>query len=115
MNPQTFRVGNIVKAQVSFIAAPLKDNKHKMIVVLHSIALLNATLSQVRTNIAYPHLQSLLMSMQEALKCRMCEPEPTQRATMLKRRVGYSEYMDVEGISEAMEVDKHIERRQRID
>jgi hypothetical protein len=116
MNPQTFRVGDVVEAQVSFIAAPLKDNKHKMIVVLRSIALLNATFSQVRTNIAYPHLQSLLTSMQEALKRRMCKPEPTQRATTLKRRVGYGEYyMEVEGRSEAMEVDKQVERRQRID
>ena len=46
VNPQIFRVGDIVEAQVSFIAVPLKDNKHKMIVVLRSIALLDATFSQ---------------------------------------------------------------------
>ena len=97
VNLQTFRVGDIVEAQVSFIAAPLKDNKHKMIVMLHSIALLNATLSQVKTNIAYPHLQSLLMSMQGVLKRRMSEPEPTQRATTLKRRVGYIRGGDIRG------------------
>lgn len=48
VNPQIFRVGDIVEAQVSFIAVPLKDNKYKMIVVLRSIALLDATFSQVR-------------------------------------------------------------------
>ena len=48
VNPQIFRVGDIVEAQVSFIAVPLKDKKHKMIVVLWSIALLDATFSQVR-------------------------------------------------------------------
>lgn len=49
VNPQIFRVGDIVEAQVSFIAAPLKDNKHKMIIVLRSIALLDPTFSQVRS------------------------------------------------------------------
>ena len=48
VNPQIFRIGDIVEAQVSFIAVPLKDKKHKMIVVLRSIALLDATFSQVR-------------------------------------------------------------------
>jgi len=47
VNPQIFRVGDIVEAQVSFIAVPLKDKKYKMIVVLRSIALLNGTFSQV--------------------------------------------------------------------
>jgi hypothetical protein len=49
VNPQIFRVGDIVEAQVSFIAVPLKDSKYKLIVVLRSIALLNANFSQVRT------------------------------------------------------------------
>jgi hypothetical protein len=48
VNPQIFRVGDIVEAQVSFIAVPLKDKKYKMIVVLRSIALLNPSFSQVR-------------------------------------------------------------------
>jgi hypothetical protein len=48
VNPQIFRVGDIVEAQVSFIAVPLKDNKYKMIVVLRSVALLDASFSQVR-------------------------------------------------------------------
>lgn len=49
VNPQIFRIGDIVEAQVSFIAVPLKNNKYKMIVVLRSIALLDATFSQVRS------------------------------------------------------------------
>jgi hypothetical protein len=44
----------------------------------------------------------------------MCKPETTQRTTMLKRRVGYGEYMEVEE-SEEMEVDKHVERRLKLD
>lgn len=53
VNPQIFRVGDLVEAQVSFIGVPLKDNKYKMIVVLRSIALLDATFSQVRTSGTY--------------------------------------------------------------
>ncbi|KAF8801725.1 hypothetical protein BYT27DRAFT_7114467, partial [Phlegmacium glaucopus] len=49
VNPQIFRIGDIVEAQVSFIVVPLKDNKHKMIVVLRSIALLDTRFSKVRT------------------------------------------------------------------
>lgn len=52
VNPQIFRVGDLVEAQVSFIGVPLKNNKYKMMVVLQSIALLNATFSQVRS--CYP-------------------------------------------------------------
>ncbi|KAF8809428.1 hypothetical protein BYT27DRAFT_7094373, partial [Phlegmacium glaucopus] len=45
---RNIRIGDIVKIQVSFIAVPLKDNKHKMIVVLRSITLLDQYFSQVR-------------------------------------------------------------------
>jgi hypothetical protein len=41
VNPHVFCVGDIVEAQVSFIAVPLKNHKYKMIVVLRSIALLD--------------------------------------------------------------------------
>ena len=53
-------------------------------------------------------------NIQDALKRRMSEPEPTQRTMTLKRRVGYGEYVDAEK-SEQMEVDKPAERRQKID
>lgn len=45
--PHSFRLGDLVEIQVSFIAVPLKDDKHKMIVILRSIALLNTVYSQV--------------------------------------------------------------------
>ena len=44
----------------------------------------------------------------------MWKPELTQRTITLKRRVGYGEYMDAEE-SEQMEVDKHLEKQQKID
>ena len=63
VNPQIFRVGDIVKVQVSFITVPLKDNKHKMIVMLQSIALLDASFSQVRMVVVMAtHLLFLLMN-----------------------------------------------------
>jgi hypothetical protein len=49
VNPQIFRIGDIVEAQVSFIVVPLKNDKYKMMVVLRSIALLDTYFSQVRT------------------------------------------------------------------
>ena len=61
-NPQIFRVGDIVEAQVSFIVVPIKANKHKMIVVLRSVALLDGTFSQVRNVIEQQHLKSSLVS-----------------------------------------------------
>jgi hypothetical protein len=47
----------------------------------------------------------------------MSEPEPIQRTTTLKRRVGYGEYVDAEERSEqtAMEVDRHVDTRQKLD
>ncbi|KAF8225745.1 hypothetical protein L208DRAFT_1076517, partial [Tricholoma matsutake] len=41
VGPHIFRIRDIVEIQVSFIVVPLKDKKHKMIVMLRSIALLN--------------------------------------------------------------------------
>ena len=56
MNLQNFHIGDIIEAQISFIAVPLKDNKYKMIAVLQSIVLLDASLTQVRTVIVYTHV-----------------------------------------------------------
>ena len=49
------------------------------------------------------------------MKRRRCDLHPTQRTITLKRRVGYGEYMDAVETSEHMEVDKHVERRQKLD
>ncbi|KAF8220026.1 hypothetical protein L208DRAFT_1336195, partial [Tricholoma matsutake] len=47
VGPHTFHIGDIVETQVSFIAMPLKEQKYKLLVVLHLIALLNKAYSQV--------------------------------------------------------------------
>lgn len=70
VNPQIFRVGDIVEAQVSFIAVPLKDNKYKMIVVLRSIALLDASFSQVRMAIVTNHGTLICCSYSQTRHCR---------------------------------------------
>lgn len=45
--PQMFRVGDIVQAQVSFIVIPMKGGRRKMLTVLRSLALLDGSLSTV--------------------------------------------------------------------
>ncbi|KAF8220722.1 hypothetical protein L208DRAFT_1020340, partial [Tricholoma matsutake] len=47
--PQIFRIGDIVQVQVSFVTIPVQGNKHKMLVVLRSMALLDGSLSKVCT------------------------------------------------------------------
>ncbi|KAF8221474.1 hypothetical protein L208DRAFT_1327778, partial [Tricholoma matsutake] len=47
VGPHTFCIGDIIEIQVSFIVVPLKEQKYKMLVVLHSITLLNKVYSQV--------------------------------------------------------------------
>ncbi|KAF8220048.1 hypothetical protein L208DRAFT_1336020, partial [Tricholoma matsutake] len=51
VGPHIFQIGDIVEIQVSFIVVLLKDIKHKMIIVLRFIALLNPHFSQVRMQI----------------------------------------------------------------
>jgi hypothetical protein len=46
--PQTFRLGNIVEVQLSFVGVPLKEKRCKLLLVLCSIALLDGQFSVVR-------------------------------------------------------------------
>ncbi|KAF8218807.1 hypothetical protein L208DRAFT_1347080, partial [Tricholoma matsutake] len=48
-NPQSFRISNIMQAQVSFIVVPVCGGKCKMLSVLQSIALLNRCFANVHT------------------------------------------------------------------
>jgi hypothetical protein len=47
--PQIFRLGDIVEVQMSFVCVPLKEQNFKMLTVLHSIALIDSTFTQVST------------------------------------------------------------------
>jgi hypothetical protein len=42
INPMRFRIGDIVEAQISFIAIPLKNRQYKMLVVLRAITLIDS-------------------------------------------------------------------------
>ncbi|KAF8075764.1 hypothetical protein FPV67DRAFT_1407739 [Lyophyllum atratum] len=47
IGPQSFRTGDIVEIQVSFVVVPLKGEKYKMISVLRSIAFIDGNFKQV--------------------------------------------------------------------
>jgi len=49
-NPATFRVGDIVEAQLSFNVIPLRGEKHKMLMTLRALTLLDHTHSTVSTS-----------------------------------------------------------------
>jgi hypothetical protein len=48
--PQIFRIGDIVEVQMSFVCVPLKEQNFKLLTVLHSIALIDSTFTQVRNH-----------------------------------------------------------------
>jgi len=48
ISPASFRIGDIVEAQLSFIAYPTRNGHTSMRLVLRSIALLNGQFTQVR-------------------------------------------------------------------
>ena len=45
--PHIFRIGDIVEVQVSFVVVPQKDGKKKMMPILRSLALLDASFTKV--------------------------------------------------------------------
>lgn len=45
--PQVFRVGDIVEAQISFIVIPVKGGRRKMLTVLRSLALIKGNVTSV--------------------------------------------------------------------
>lgn len=46
--PKIFRIGDIVEAQVSFVATPLQNGKRKLRTVMRTVALLDGSFAQVR-------------------------------------------------------------------
>jgi hypothetical protein len=45
--PQTFRLGDLVQAQLSFVVIPIKGGHRKMLAVLRSLAMLDGNFGQV--------------------------------------------------------------------
>lgn len=50
MGPQSFRVGDIVAIQVSFVVIPLKGEKRKMLSILRTVTLIDGTFSKVKAD-----------------------------------------------------------------
>jgi hypothetical protein len=95
-DPAKFHIGDIVELQVSFIAYPVR-NKHRMKIVLRSLALLNGTHSEVcfSSNIyLFVHLQDInFQNARMTTTIHQMNSPATQTQSIsppkLKRRVGY--------------------------
>ena len=48
IKPVKFQIGDIVKAQVSIVAFPIRDKKMKTVMILRGLTLLDGKFSQVR-------------------------------------------------------------------
>ncbi|KIM72485.1 hypothetical protein PILCRDRAFT_81820 [Piloderma croceum F 1598] len=46
-DPNKFRIGDIVEVQLLFVVVPVKENKYRLILVMHALALLDCTQSKV--------------------------------------------------------------------
>jgi hypothetical protein len=49
IDPNKFRIGDIVEAQLSFMVVPVKEGKHRLILVMRALTLLDSTQSKVCT------------------------------------------------------------------
>jgi hypothetical protein len=47
ISPAAFREGDIVDAEVTFMLVPIRNDLHKLVAVLRSLTLLDATYTQV--------------------------------------------------------------------
>ncbi|KAH9967619.1 hypothetical protein BGW80DRAFT_1462135 [Lactifluus volemus] len=68
--PQMFRVGDLVEAQLSFVVIPIKGGHRKMLTVLRSLALIKGNFIKMETK-------------------HEVEDVPTPKATTIKRKAGY--------------------------
>src|SRR6266704_1117474 len=55
--PQVFRLGDIVEAQVSFVVIPVRGGRRKMLTVLRSLALIKGNFKKVSTKLTGPGIQ----------------------------------------------------------
>jgi hypothetical protein len=49
-NPASFRVGDVVEAQISFVLVPIRDNKFTLKLVLRALSLLDSNQTKVFHN-----------------------------------------------------------------
>lgn len=82
--PQVFRVGDIVEAQLSFVVIPVKAGKRKMLTVLRSLALLDGAYTNKLVS-----LKIWILWLKLNLKQGERPQTLTALPTTLKRKVGY--------------------------
>ena len=73
VEPTKFRKGDIVEAQLSFIAVPARD-KYRMKTVLRSLAIIDSTHSEVCEDFLVNAPNSTVTSLLECPYCIYCNP-----------------------------------------
>jgi hypothetical protein len=90
INPMKIRPGDVVEAQVSFVAIPLKQQKYKVLVVLQAITLLDC--SPLRVSQHSAKLRNANKRQNASIARRMNGgAEPRRASQSLKRKIGYEE------------------------
>ncbi|KAF9455429.1 hypothetical protein BDZ94DRAFT_1367666 [Collybia nuda] len=80
MNPALFRIGDIVEAQISFLVVPIKNNYHfRVMPILRAITLLDSKFQK----------DSAILRNRAQKTYIPCDPKPTLKPIILKRKVGY--------------------------
>jgi hypothetical protein len=82
------RPGDVVEAQVSFVAIPLKQQKYKLLVVLRAITLLDC--SPLRVSRCSAKVGNANRKQNASIARRMSRgAEPHRASQSLKRKIGY--------------------------
>ena len=90
INPMKLRPGDVVEAQVSFVAILLKGQKYKLLVVLRAITLLDCSPLRVSQHSAKP--PNANEKQNASIARRLSRGTESRRASQgLKRKIGYDE------------------------
>ena len=88
-----FRIGNIVKAQITVMGVLIKKGCTKMVLHLRSLALLTGSFTELRSQFAIESLRSDIyqpINQRAATDCAKPKtPDPTATIRIVKRRIGY--------------------------
>ena len=90
ISPMKIRPGDVVEAQVSFVAILLKGQKYKLLVVLRAITLLDCSPLRVSQRLAKLFNANEKQNASMARRMRW-GTEPRRASQCLKRKIGYDE------------------------
>ena len=92
INPVKFHCGNIVEAQLSFQTVALKEGKHKLLVILRALTLLDEVLAKVKIYIVIMYKRhSPIIKDANIARNRCAQQEIAISLKPIKRKVGYEE------------------------